>query len=169
MPARGSRVGFQENTDVPHRPPRLPRVMKLSLYLVSGNDLIRGVKGPPPRHSALPVGLSTQLGLSCVGPYTRRELWLTDFQCLIICKTTLNKGSWGQWECDTGWMGSGCQQSQGNPASRALTQLAEHNVTAGCWQGSCWTVPPVCPGGRADWPFNFVSFVQSEERKREIF
>lgn len=45
--------------------------------------------------------------------------------------------------------------SQDNPASKALTKLAAYNVTAGCWQGAGWTVPPVQPGGQTELAFFF--------------
>lgn len=51
------------------------------------------------------------------------------------------------------WTGGGCQQSQNNPLNRALTQLAGHNATAGCWQGASQTAPLVCPGGQAELAF----------------
>lgn len=55
-------------------------------------------------------------------------------------------------------MGGGCPRSHDNPLSRALTQLAGHNVTAGHGQGASQPAPPVCQVVTLSWPFNSVKF-----------
>lgn len=71
-----------------------------------------------------------------------------------MCKTALNKKSWRQSDWDIGRVGGDCQQSQDNPASKSLTKLAAYNVTAGCWQGAGWTVPPSIQVVKLSWSFN---------------
>ena len=48
--------------------------------------------------------------------------------------------------------GAGRQWSQDNPAGRAFTQVAGHNITAGCWH-----LPPGQVVGMS-WPFNLLGF-----------
>lgn len=49
----GSGAGLSDDTGILHGV--IPqRVTRLGLYLVMGNDPVRRVKGPRPRHSALP-------------------------------------------------------------------------------------------------------------------
>lgn len=64
-------------------------------------------------------------------------------------------------------MGGGCPWSQDNPLSRALTQLAGHNVTAGHRQGASQPAPPVCQVVTLSWPFNSLKFCKRKEREIE--
>ena len=65
--------GLRENTGILHGSVIPQRVTRSGLYLVIHDDLVRHVKGPRPRQSALPVGCPPSAA-SPVWPYTGREL-----------------------------------------------------------------------------------------------
>lgn len=70
---KAAEQGLRDNTGVLHGSVIPQRVTRLGLYFVIHDDLVRHVKGPRPRQSALPVGCPPSAA-SPVWPYKGREL-----------------------------------------------------------------------------------------------
>ena len=93
--------------------------------------------------------MSPKPGLLCValhGPWT----WWADVSAYNT-QNNIKHGPLGTTEMNVAG-GAGRQWSQDNPAGGAFTQLAGHNITAGCWH-----LPPGQVVGMS-WPFNLLGF-----------